>query len=535
MSRPTSPTPPRPSPEVRGIPAEALRQGDHRQLLPPVQEGQALPPRRTPRPHEPAYHDTGLRLIRRCAAHRLHVGQVRPDQSEEPPPPLLDPGREAVEAGADNRARRYAAGPARAAAQRPRRGARRRALHTRSRRPHARHRRPAHGRLRHEAARRLLFRCAHPREPVVAVRLLLHDTARLQLSANSGVARISSPESRSSSTGQGDRSRRCLCCRSTAISRRSASASATSPIRPTSRRCAWNRKAPCAAWISGSSTPCAARRIRAISALKQALEQIERAGAKRAILTHMTGDLDCESAEARAAAPRRTCLRRHGHRAGLRLRRRCCSRARPASASRLSSSLSRRACPRTANQLDRDAMPLQPAAPAGLDPRPGKPWAERRAHGTGIEKTDANGRVRPFLGIGSGQHIDAPPSTRRRDPNRPDHLADADDVTNSYAGCSRQLELRIQRADQAPLGSEVHVHHGRPGIGGDVRQRRKRAENAAGADENVELAPALIERRTDLVDLVAGPEIELQDGRGAALRRGSHRRAPRGRRSCAPR
>ena len=29
--------------------------------------------------------------------------------------------------------------------------------------------------------------------------------------------------------------------------------------------------------------------------LKQALEQIERAGAKRAILTHMTGDLDYET------------------------------------------------------------------------------------------------------------------------------------------------------------------------------------------------------------------------------------------------
>ena len=43
-------------------------------------------------------------------------------------------------------------------------------------------------------------------------------------------------------------------------------------------------------------------------------------------------------------------------------------------------------------------------------------------------------------------------------------------------------------------------------------QRRKRAEDAGVADENVELAPALEKRRTELIDLVALAEIELSAG-----------------------
>ena len=174
-----------------------------------------------------------------------------------------------AEAGRHHRARRYAAGPARAAVERPRRGARRRALHPRPCRPYPRHRRPAHGRLRHEAAGRLLFRCADPREPAVAAfRLLLQDAARLRtIPPILRRATISCAGRARRIDGQGrSRSPPCPCRRSTAISRRSVSVSAASPIRRMSAMPAELRKPPCRTWMSGSSTPCATRRTRAISA-----------------------------------------------------------------------------------------------------------------------------------------------------------------------------------------------------------------------------------------------------------------------------
>ena len=47
--------------------------------------------------------------------------------------------------------------------------------------------------------------------------------------------------------------------------------------------------------MCGSSTRCGRRRIRATSACKQTLQWIERLGVKRAILTHMTVELDYDA------------------------------------------------------------------------------------------------------------------------------------------------------------------------------------------------------------------------------------------------
>src|SRR5690606_2041599 len=69
---------------------------------------------------------------------------------------------------------------------------------------------------------------------------------------------------------------------------------------------------------------------------------------------------------------------------------------------------------------------------------------------------------------------------------------------------------RIERADQPPVGRQVDVDDLAPRILGDVMQRRERAQDAGIADENVELAPALKQRRTELIDLVAFAQVELQ-------------------------
>ena len=154
---------------------------------------------------------------------------------------------------------------------------RRRALHARPRRPHARHRRPAHGRLRHEAARRLLLRRARTREQSGArFDYCFDDAGGFQLSADPASHEIRLAGRRSPSTAAADRSRPCRLRRSTARSHRSAFASATSPTRPTSaasRQPRWRCCEGLDVWIVDALryTPHPSH-----FSVKQALEWIER-------------------------------------------------------------------------------------------------------------------------------------------------------------------------------------------------------------------------------------------------------------------
>ena len=63
--------------------------GDDRQLLPPLRQDAA---ERRCRGMSIALHDPGLRLLRRRAAHRQHLGRLRSGQPEESPPALLAAG-----------------------------------------------------------------------------------------------------------------------------------------------------------------------------------------------------------------------------------------------------------------------------------------------------------------------------------------------------------------------------------------------------------------------------------------------------------
>ena len=86
-------------------------------------------------------HDPGLRLFGRRPARRYRMGRMRPDEPEEPAPPLLDPGRENRWRRDDQRPDRHVARPARTTPHGRARAPGRRPVHARPCRPYARDRR----------------------------------------------------------------------------------------------------------------------------------------------------------------------------------------------------------------------------------------------------------------------------------------------------------------------------------------------------------------------------------------------------------
>ena len=146
---------------------------------------------------------------------------------------LSAPERKAVPASWST-ARRICA----AIARRRGRLARRRAVHPRTRRPHPRHRRSAAAFRAQAPPRQCLARRSRPRRPCECpLRLLLRNAARQRISADFDRAPAGARPAGRRSTGRAARSRPCRSCKTMAISPRSASASAMSPTRPTSRAC----------------------------------------------------------------------------------------------------------------------------------------------------------------------------------------------------------------------------------------------------------------------------------------------------------
>ena len=176
------------------------------------------------------------------------------------------------------------------------RGARRRALHARPRRPHARHRRPAHGLLRHEAS---ASTCGSTSRRGKASSSASPTASRSRPGSTYppilNAASRSRRRRRSRRRAVGASSRSCRSRRCTATSARSAFASAASPIRPTSAISRSPRAAACRTSMCGSSMRCASPPHPSHFSVKQALDWIERLKPKRAILTHMTTDLDYEA------------------------------------------------------------------------------------------------------------------------------------------------------------------------------------------------------------------------------------------------
>ena len=76
--------------EVRGVSFEEICRGRPRRISSNCSQ-RCRAPRRPP--HDADVHHSGLRLVRRRAAARHRLGRLRPEQSEEPAPPLLAAGR----------------------------------------------------------------------------------------------------------------------------------------------------------------------------------------------------------------------------------------------------------------------------------------------------------------------------------------------------------------------------------------------------------------------------------------------------------
>ncbi len=162
------------------------------------------------------------------------------------------------------------------------------------------------------------------------------------------------------------------------------------------------------------------------------------------------------------------------------------------------------------------SAPTRPAPSASRDPRPETPWRASPCARARIDEVDAHGGIRRARARRSSPALRAPPSTPHMVPSRRTCRVDRAGGDEHRAPCFGALQQRIERADQPPVGRQVDVDHRVPGILGHVVQRRQRPEDAGVADEDVELAPALEQRRPELIDLVALGEVELQQRRLAA-------------------
>ena len=142
---------------------------------------------------------------------------------------------------------------------------------------------------------------------------------------------------------------------------------------------------------------------------------------------------------------------------------------------------------------------------------PGKALARMLgAHRPRVDEVDAQGRARDLVGVGLDQRFEAGLGNGIRPPVGV--LCGCSAGSDEYRAPSvGALQQRIERADQAPVGGQVDLDHRAPGILGDVMQRRQRPEDAGVADENVELAPALVERWAELVDFVALADVEFEE------------------------
>ena len=293
--------------KVKGVSQAELAHGHDGEFLPALRQDAAG--RRWP--HEHALHDPGLRLLGRRAARRQRLGQLRSDQSQEPPPALRAAGRAVRQAGAHDRAGRHAARPARAAA-----GRARRALST-----------PCSSRTTTPTTRTastICGACSSSRNAAfdiyadAATRRSLEsrfDYCFVQQPGSSYPAILEMPTSirpcPCASMARAGRSKPCRSCRSTA----------TSPS--LGFRFGSVAYSPDISGIPEASVPLlqgldvwivdALRPVPHPShfSVKQALQWIERLGVKRAILTHMTVELDYDGAAPRAAGARGAGVRRH--------------------------------------------------------------------------------------------------------------------------------------------------------------------------------------------------------------------------------
>ena len=79
-------------------------------------------------------------------------------------------------------------------------------------------------------------------------------------------------------------------------------------------------------------------------------------------------------------------------------------------------------------------------------------------------------------------------------------------------------QQRVEGADQPPGGVDVHRHRLLEDLRLDVADRCEDAEQAGIGDEDVELAPALVDRAAEPVDAAHVGEVERHEGRRAARR-----------------
>ena len=143
--------------------------------------------------------------------------------------------------------------------------------------------------------------------------------------------------------------------------------------------------------------------------------------------------------------------------------------------------------------------------------------AHAGGHRPRIVEIDAHPGVGAFGGIDAHHHVEGGLAGGVGAPVGHDAARDPRGHENGAAGVGG-AQQRIERADQPPVGGDVHRHHLLEEFRLDVADRRERAQHAGVAQQHVEPAEAFMQRRTQPVD--AGPvgDVERHQGGGAAER-----------------
>ena len=143
--------------------------------------------------------------------------------------------------------------------------------------------------------------------------------------------------------------------------------------------------------------------------------------------------------------------------------------------------------------------------------------AHRRARLAGIDGDDADRGLLDLLGVGRGQRIQRRLGDGVGAPIGPAVVRRARGHEERAPGVALPKQ-RVERADEPPVRGDVDRHHIVPDLRRDVAERRKLAEDAGIGEEDVELLPALEDRRAEAVDAFEVLEVERHQRGGAAGR-----------------
>ncbi len=134
----------------------------------------------------------------------------------------------------------------------------------------------------------------------------------------------------------------------------------------------------------------------------------------------------------------------------------------------------------------------------------------------GIDEVHLDRAVGGLVGVGLGQRLERGLVTRSRGPNRRERMRATPEVTKMTRPASERRSSGSSVRISRQLAVTLMAKHAFPMLRRDVGERRQAPENGGVADQHVEPAEALIERRSERIDGLAVGEVERNERRLAA-------------------